>query len=107
MEFIKFLLITGMIFVLFSSPMMGISFAQEINNLPNVYKKANEHFMLGNYHQAIELYDEILEVSPESKKTLLMKGIALSNLVRHRDWILYSGFFFIPFVAFNCRPLYF
>ena len=87
-KFTKFSLITGMIFVLFLSPLMSASFGQESSNLPNIYKKANEHFMLGNYHQAIELYDEILEISPEHKKTSLMKGIALSNLDRHKNSII-------------------
>ena len=86
-RFIKFSLITAMVFVLFLSPVMNVSFAQGMN-VPNLYKKANEHFMLGEYHEAIELYDEILETSPESKKTSLMKGIALSNLDRHKKSIL-------------------
>jgi len=63
-------------------------FAQESKELPVMYKKANDHFMLGEYHQAIEIYDEILEISPTSKKTILMKGIALSNLERHKSSIL-------------------
>jgi tetratricopeptide (TPR) repeat protein len=87
-KFTKFSLITGIVFVLFLSPLMSASFGQESSNLPNIYKKANEHFMLGNYHQAIELYDEILEISPEHKKTSLMKGIALSNLDRHKNSII-------------------
>ena len=87
-RFIQFPLITGMIFVMFFSPLMSVSFAQGANDLPNLYKKANDHFMLGDYHQAIELYDEILEVSPTDKKTSLMKGIALSNLDRHKKSIL-------------------
>ena len=87
-KFIKFPLITGIIFALFLSPMMSVSFAQGTNNLPNVYKRANEHFMLGEYYQAVELYNEILEISPYDKKTLLMKGIALSNLDRHKKSIL-------------------
>ena len=87
-NFIKFSLITGMIFVLFLSPTMSVSFAQGVYDLPNLYKKANEHFMLGEYRQAVEVYDKILEISPENKKTLLMKGIALSNLDRHKSSIL-------------------
>ena len=78
-EFIKYSLVTTAVFVLFLSPSINQSFAQGVNDLPNVYKRANNHFMLGEYHQAIELYDEILEISPDDKKTLLMKGIALSN----------------------------
>ncbi|MBT5171933.1 MAG: matrixin family metalloprotease [Candidatus Nitrosopelagicus sp.] len=87
-NFIKFSLITGTIFVLFLSPTMSVSFAQGVYDLPNLYKKANDHFMLGEYRQAVEVYDEILEISPENKKTLLMKGIALSNLDRHKSSIL-------------------
>ena len=87
-KFTKFSLITGIVFVLFLSPLMIVSFAQGINDLPNMYKRANDHFMLGNYNQAIELYDEILEISPDNKKTLLMKGIALSNLDRHKNSII-------------------
>ena len=67
---------------------MSVSFAQGTNDLPNIYKRANDHFMLGDYHQAIELYNDILEISPDNKKTLLMKGIALSNLDRHKKSIL-------------------
>ena len=65
--------------MLFFSPTIAVGSAQESRELPVMYKKANDHFMVGEYHQAIEIYDEILEISPTSKKTLLMKGIALSN----------------------------
>ena len=87
-ELIKFLSITIIVFVLFFSPSMSISSAQSVNDVPDLYKKANEHFMLGEYNQAIEMYDKILEISPTNKKTSLMKGIALSNLERHKNSIL-------------------
>ena len=74
--------------MLLFSPTLTKGYAQESEELPAMYKKANDHFMLGEYHQAIEIYDEILEISPTSKKTLLMKGIALSNLERHKSSIL-------------------
>ena len=74
--------------MLLFSPTLTTGYAQESGELPVMYKKANDHFMLGEYHQAIEIYDEILEISPTSKKTLLMKGIALSNLERHKSSIL-------------------
>jgi len=67
---------------------MTAGFAQENRDLTAMNKKANEHFMLGEYQQAISIYEEILEVSPNSEKTLLMKGIALSNLERHKSSIL-------------------
>ena len=81
-------MVAGVIMILFLSPSMSMTFAQENGELPNLFKKANEHFMLGEYQQAIEIYDEILEISPTSKKTSLMKGIALSNLDRHKSSIL-------------------
>ena len=74
--------------MLLFSPTLTTGYAQESKELPVMYKKANDHFMLGEYHQAIEIYDEILDISPTSKKTLLMKGIALSNLERHKSSIL-------------------
>ena len=80
--------IIGLIFVLCFSHSMSASFGQNMSELPNLYKKANEHFMLGEYHEAIELHNEILEISPDDEKTLLMKGIALSNLDRHKKSIL-------------------
>ena len=82
-----FFTLTLSIMLLFS-PTITAGFAQESKELPVMYKKANDHFMLGEYQQAIEIYDEILEISPTSKKTLLMKGIALSNLDRHKSSIL-------------------
>ena len=87
-SFIIFSLITGVVFILFFSPTMSASFAQSTNEIPKLYKMANEHFMIGEYHEAIELYDEILEISPTNQKTTLMKGIALSNLDRHKNSIL-------------------
>ncbi len=74
--------------MLLFSPTLTTGYAQESKEIPVMYKKANDHFMLGEYHQAIEIYDEILDISPTSKKTLLMKGIALSNLERHKSSIL-------------------
>ena len=87
-QIIKILLITVSISVLFSSPSMNAAFALETKDVPKIYKKANEHFMQGEYEQAIELYDEILEISPTNTKSSLMKGIALSNLERHKSSIL-------------------
>jgi hypothetical protein len=87
-ELINFLFITGVVFVLFLSPSMSTSSAQSINDVPNLYKKANEHFMLGEYNQALEIYDKILDISPTNEKTSVMKGIALSNLERHKNSIL-------------------
>ena len=77
-----------MILVWFVSTSERRSFAQTIKRCSKLYEKANEHFMIGEYHEAIELYDQILEISPSNSKTSLMKGIALSNLERHKASIL-------------------
>ena len=87
-QIIKIVLITVTISILFSSPSMNVAFALETNDVPKIYKKANEHFMQGEYEQAIELYNGILEISPTNTKSSLMKGIALSNLERHKSSIL-------------------
>ncbi len=67
--------IIGLIFVLCFSHSMSASFGQNMSELPNLYKKANEHFMLGEYHEAIELHNEILEISPDDEKTLVSEPI--------------------------------
>ena len=87
-EFGKYSLIVSAILALFLSPTINDSFADEVGEIQNLYKKADEYFMVGEYHQAIELYDRILEISPTNTKTSLMKGIALNNLERHKTSIL-------------------
>ena len=87
-KFGNYSLIISAVFVLFLSPSINDSFANETRDIPNLSKKANEHFMIGEYHQALELYDKILEISPTNVKISLMKGIALDNLERHKASIL-------------------
>ena len=84
----EYSLIVSAVFVLFLSPSINDAFAEGIKDVPNLYKKANEHFMIGEYHEAIELYDKILEIVPTNTKTSLMKAIALENLERHKASIL-------------------
>ena len=85
---LRYITIAGLIVVLFVSPTMNGSFAQNIQDAPQLYEKAYEHFMVGEYQEAIDLYDQILEISPTNSKTTLMKGIALSNLDRHKSSVL-------------------
>ena len=84
----EYSLIVSAVFVLFLCPSINDVFAEGIKDVPNLYKKANEHFMIGEYHEAIELYDKILEIVPTNTKTSLMKAIALENLERHKASIL-------------------
>ncbi|TRZ69408.1 MAG: hypothetical protein D4R96_03445 [Nitrosopumilaceae archaeon] len=44
-----------------------------------MFKQANEHFVKGEYNEAIVIYDNILEIAPNNISTLKMNAIALSN----------------------------
>ena len=84
----RYSLVVSVTLVLLLSTSIGDTYGEGIRDVPNLYEKANEHFMIGEYHEAIELYDKILEISPSNAKTSLMKGIALDNLERHKASIL-------------------
>ena len=43
-------------------------------------EKAKEHFVNGEYKQAIIIYEQLLENNPNSVSLLKMKAVALSNL---------------------------
>ncbi len=84
----KYALAMSTSFVLLLSASIDDVYGEGIRDVPNLYEKANEHFMNGEYHEAIEIYDKILEISPTNAKTSLMKGIALDNLERYKASIL-------------------
>ena len=86
--FVKYSLVISATFVLLLSTSIDDVYGEGIRDVPDLYEKANEHFMNGEYHEAIEIYDKILEISPTNAKTSLMKGIALDNLERHKASIL-------------------
>ena len=86
--FVKYSLAVSATFVLLLSASIDDVYGEGIREVPNLYEKANEHFMNGEYHEAIEIYDKILTISPTNAKTSLMKGIALDNLERHKASIL-------------------
>ena len=86
--FVKYSLAVSATFVLLLSASIDDVYGEGIRDVPNLYEKANEHFMNGEYHEAIEIYDKILTISPTNAKTSLMKGIALDNLERHKASIL-------------------
>lgn len=68
-------------FLLFSS--VAPAFAQTVEDAQTMFKEANEHFVKGEYNEAIVIYDKILEVTPDNSSTLKMKAIALSNSGYH------------------------
>ncbi len=59
------------------------AFAQIEKDLEEMFNEGKEHFIKGEYQEAIKLYDEILEIVPNNISTLKMKGIAQSNLDYH------------------------
>ena len=66
---VRYSLVVSATLVLLLSTSIGDTYGEGIRDVPNLYKKANEHFMTGEYHEAIELYDKILEISPSNAKT--------------------------------------
>ena len=71
------------IILLSSSILTGIVFAQTEDDAEFMFNQANEHFVNGEYKQAIVIYENILEIAPNNISTLKMKGIVHSNLEEH------------------------
>jgi len=80
MTLIPYLLI---IILLSSSVITETVFAQTEIDAELMFNQANEHFVNGEYNEAITIYDNILEIAPNNISTLKMKGIAQSNLDYH------------------------
>lgn len=59
------------------------AFAQSNEDPETMFNLAKEHFVKGEYNEAVSIYDNILEIAPNNISTLKMKGIALSNLDQH------------------------
>ena len=60
-------------------------FAQTDKDVSALFNQATEHVVLGEYKQAIAVYDDILETYPDNISTLRMKGIIQGNLQIHDD----------------------
>ena len=84
----KMILVGSFSCILLFSLMSNPVFASETIDIQELYKKANEHLLIGELHEAVEIYDEILEIYPENVNTLVMKGVALSNLDRHKQSLI-------------------
>ena len=75
-HFLVIILLSSFIFT-------GSVFAQTEKDAENMFNQAKEHFVNGEYKQAITIYDDILEIFPNNISTLKMKGIVESNLEEH------------------------
>ena len=56
------------------------AFAQDNDEVNEMFVNAQESFLEGKYKVSIKIYDELLEIDPKNYKILEMKGLALSNL---------------------------
>ena len=60
--------------------LLSPAFAQNIGERDKLFAEAHGSFLNGSYREAIEVFDEILEMSPTYSKALEMKGISYSNM---------------------------
>jgi tetratricopeptide (TPR) repeat protein len=81
----KIVLFASVIFVISFSSINNTVFADDISDTEILYNQANKHLLNGELHEAIELYDEILNISPNNIDAMIMKGISLGNLERHKQ----------------------
>ncbi|MCV0400850.1 MAG: matrixin family metalloprotease [Nitrosopumilus sp.] len=79
MRIIYFLIVISVILTIG----IGNAFAQTNDDPEKMFNLAKEHFVNGEYKEAITIYDNILEIAPNNISTLKMKGIAQSNLDQH------------------------
>ena len=56
------------------------AFAQNSDEINQMFINAEESLLDGKYKVSIKIYDELLEIDPKNYKILEMKGLALSNL---------------------------
>ena len=66
---------------------VGSAFADEVDEHAKLFAEALEPFMMGEYENAIKIFDEILKLSSTAlffeltdSKIFEMKGVALTNL---------------------------
>lgn len=72
--------------ILFSSTLfIQNAIAQDNQDPESMFNLAKEHFVKGEYNEAITIYDDILDIVPNNISTLKMKGIAQSNLDQHAN----------------------
>ena len=72
-----------LVIILSTSIVMGTAFAQTGDNTGRMFEQASIHFTKGEYREAVTIYDNILDISPDNILALKMKGIAQSNLEQH------------------------
>ena len=80
----RILLFAFLVSILFFSSINNSVLANTTDDISVLYNTAYRHLENGELREAVNIYDEILAISPENTDSMLMKGIALSNLERHK-----------------------
>ena len=80
----RVLLFAFLVSTLFFSSINNSVLANTTDDISVLYNTAYRHLENGELREAVNIYDEILAISPENTDSMLMKGIALSNLERHK-----------------------
>ena len=81
----KPVLLASIISVMFFSSINSVAFADDTLDVGILHNQANTHLLNGELHLALELYDKILDISPNNIDAMIMKGITLGNLDRHKQ----------------------
>jgi len=81
----KPVLLASIISVMFFSSINSVAFADDTLDVDILHNQANTHLLNGELHLALELYDKILDISPNNIDAMIMKGITLGNLDRHKQ----------------------
>ena len=71
--------------ILVFSSINSSTIANATTDISLLYDTAYKHLQDGELREAIDVYDEILAIDPENTQTMLMKGIALSNLDKRKQ----------------------
>ena len=81
---VRVLLFAFLVSILFFSSINNSVLANTTDDISVLYNTAYRHLENGELREAVNIYDEILAIAPENTDSMLMKGIALSNLERHK-----------------------
>ena len=81
----KPVLLASIISVMFFSSINSVAFADDTLDVDILHNQANTHLLNGELHLALEHNDKILDISPNNIDAMIMKGITLGNLDRHKQ----------------------
>lgn len=80
----SFIIIIFVVFVLLIAQLPPVLADAKLDRANAMYKEAAQHFVKGEYRQAVAKYEGILKLYPDNASVLKMKGVAESNLGYHQ-----------------------